>query len=69
MEAYQELCSKRMHELQWQEGGAFDTWHKAAYAYAKDKEKQIGALTVEEHNVIVDFESGPEWAPQQQAAQ
>jgi hypothetical protein len=61
--AYYELLSKRRDELQYQEGGAWDTWHKAAYAYAKAKQQQIGALTVDEANVIADYESGPEFAP------
>jgi hypothetical protein len=56
--AYYELLSKRREEIQWKEGGAFDTWLKAAYAHAKAKQNTIGALTVEEHNVIAMYESG-----------
>jgi hypothetical protein len=56
-QAFHKLLSKRVHELQWKEGGPFDTWRKAAYAHAKaNKDSIIGPLTVAEYNIIADVE-------------
>jgi hypothetical protein len=46
-----------VHELQWKEGGPFDTWQKAAYAHAKaNKDSITGPLTVAEAAIIADVE-------------
>jgi hypothetical protein len=56
-EAFHKLLSKRVHELQWKEGGPFDTWQKAAYAHAKaNKDSITGPLTVAEAAIIADVE-------------
>jgi hypothetical protein len=56
-EAWHKLLSKRVHELQWKEGGPFDTWQKAAYAHAKANKGSItGPLSVAEAAIIADVE-------------